>query len=193
MSLRPAEESAEVVNVPRVETQIIANFSEYTPPFNVVRVASRLLATVPPKYLVGLSSVVLTNKQALSRPRRRTVIKPRRRRGKQGYVCGLYHNAWQGKPAWIEIFVDETLDFGRRDDSIIKLPLTGTFLIGSVLFHEIGHHIHATVRPEYRDKEVVAESWVPRLFKNYFRTRYSKPRRMLIKQYWKLLVFLARH
>ena len=30
---------------------------------------------------------------------------------------------------------------------------------GHVLFHEIGHHIHNTVRPEYDEKEDVADKW----------------------------------
>jgi hypothetical protein len=40
-----------------------------------------------------------------------------------------------------------------------------------VLFHEIGHHIHFTVRPEYREREDVADVWKVRLERNYWRQR----------------------
>ena len=41
-----------------------------------------------------------------------------------------------------------------------------------VLFHEIGHHIHKTQAPEFKEREDVAESWEKRLCKIYFRKRY---------------------
>ena len=39
-------------------------------------------------------------------------------------------------------------------------------------FHEIGHHVHRTVRPEYREKEDVADVWKVRLQRNYYRRRF---------------------
>jgi len=41
-----------------------------------------------------------------------------------------------------------------------------------VLYHEVGHHIHATRRPEYRDKEDVAEAWSAKLSRGFFQSRY---------------------
>jgi hypothetical protein len=41
-----------------------------------------------------------------------------------------------------------------------------------VLYHEIGHHIHATRRPEHREKEDVAEKWKARLESKFILGRY---------------------
>lgn len=43
---------------------------------------------------------------------------------------------------------------------------------GRVLFHEIGHHIHATMRPEYGDEEDVADIWVKKLAITFMRKKY---------------------
>ena len=42
-----------------------------------------------------------------------------------------------------------------------------------MLFHEIGHHIHRTIRPEYREKEDVADVWKVRLQRNYHKQRFG--------------------
>ncbi len=39
----------------------------------------------------------------------------------------------------------------------LRIPLIREGKIADVLFHEIGHHIHFTCRPEYREKEDVAD------------------------------------
>jgi hypothetical protein len=60
---------------------------------------------------------------------------------------------------------------------------------GDVLFHEIGHHIHATVRPEHREKEDVAEDWRKKLWGNFGRKKYwylvpiAKPLSKLVKSF----------
>lgn len=41
-----------------------------------------------------------------------------------------------------------------------------------VLYHEIGHHIHATRRPEFRGKEDVADKWKEKLNRKFFSSRY---------------------
>ena len=47
-----------------------------------------------------------------------------------------------------------------------------------VLFHEIGHHIHTTVRREHREREDVADVWKLRLVRNYFRVQHPTLRRV---------------
>jgi hypothetical protein len=44
-------------------------------------------------------------------------------------------------------------------------------VFGEVLYHELGHHAH-TIRPEYREKEDVADSWGVRLSVNHLRQSY---------------------
>jgi hypothetical protein len=152
--------------------QVVAHFSGYKPPFDPVPIVERMLASVPPKYLVGLSEVVLTNSSGLSREMRRSVTKSRGRKVRVAEARGLYRQAWNGKPAWIQIFVDNTLS-GREKGWWLKLSLQREVSLASVLFHEVGHHIHYTTRPEFREKEDVADSWMRKLRKNYLRRRYA--------------------
>jgi hypothetical protein len=51
--------------------------------------------------------------------------------------------------------------------------------LGTVLFHEIGHHIHYTLRPEYREREDVADDWGVKLRRNWFKVRRPWLRRFL--------------
>ena len=75
-----------------------------------------------------------------------------------------------------------------RVDKIVRglpaVPLRITFLrdlwFGHVLFHEVGHHIHNTIRPEYTEKEDVADKWANKLNVNFIR-----------KKYWYALPFLV--
>jgi hypothetical protein len=87
----------------------VAHFDGYKPSFDPVPIIERVLKSVPPKYLVGLSEVVLTNSSGLSREMRRSVTKSRGRKVRVVEARGLYRQAWQGKPAWIQIFVDNAL------------------------------------------------------------------------------------
>jgi hypothetical protein len=157
---------------------VIASFCGYAPPFDPVPIVQRMLASVSPKYLVGLQRVVLTNSTGLPRKLRRAVTKSRGRKVRMVEARGVYHPAWRGNLAWIEIFVDNTLErCEKRRWS--RLGFLREAEIGGVLFHEIGHHIHFTARPEYREKEDVADVWKARLGMNYRRGRYPILRKIL--------------
>jgi hypothetical protein len=54
----------------------------------------------------------------------------------------------------------------------LKVSLWRDVLISNVLFHEIGHHIHSTTRPEFRERETVADEWRDRLQSRYFKKQY---------------------
>src|SRR5208282_707519 len=102
---------------------------------------------------------------------RSTRTKSRGRKVRIKQAGGLYHPATQQRGAWIEIFVDNVLNRWGRG----WLSRTNWFReteLSEVLFHEIGHHIHYTVRPEHREKEDVADIWKARLRRNYIRQRY---------------------
>ena len=139
--------------------------------FDAVPIVQRMLDSVPEKYLVGLQEVVITNASGLSRKQRRTVTKSRRGNVRFDEAAGLYHPAFNGRPAWIEIFVDNTLR-GWESEWWLRIPLIREGKLADVLFHEIGHHIHLTCRPEYREKEDVADIWQVRLGRNYSRKRF---------------------
>lgn len=149
---------------------VITNISGYTPSFDPVPIVERMVASVPSKYLTGLKEIVLTNSSGLSRKRRRSVTKARKHKVKIVEAGGLYHQAWRGNFAWIEIFVDNTLR-GVENSWWLKINFIRESVLAGVVFHEIGHHIHATTNPEYRDKEDVADSWMRKLKKQYFRSR----------------------
>jgi hypothetical protein len=150
---------------------VVERYTGYTPPFDVTALTGKLLASVPSRYLHGLSRIVLTNAGDLSRKLRRQVTKSRGRKVKVRETRGLYHPASKNEPAWIEIFVDNTLRAWERG-WWLKLRYLREELIGDILFHEIGHHIHFVVRPEYRETEDVADVWKVRLSRNYSRKAY---------------------
>jgi hypothetical protein len=179
--------------------KLVTYFNHYTPPFDVQPLLSKMLGSVPPEYLVGLDSVVLTSTDALSRKRRRRKTWSRKRTVKVVKTRGLYHYALKGKAAWIEIFVDRIFE-GWEDGLWLKLPLVRDFLLAPVVFHEIGHHIHATVRPEFQEREDVADRWQVRLETMYYRkerpyirvlSTFAKPFRPVIR--WMLAADAARH
>jgi hypothetical protein len=145
--------------------------SEYEPPFDPAPIVRRMLESLPKKYLLGLVEVVLTNSSALSRKRRRSVTTSRRRKVRVIEAAGLYHPAFKGKLAWIEIFVDTTLR-GWEKGLWLRIPLIREGKLEDILFHEIGHHIHFTCRPEYRETEDAADTWKVRLGRQYNLRRF---------------------
>lgn len=148
--------------------EVYVSFSGYKPPFNPEPLVRRMIDSVPRKYLVGLKSVVLTNSNGLSRKRRRSRVKHRARKVSMTEARGAYHPAYRGHPPWIEIFVDNCLQ-GWEKGWWLKTPYFRDELLSDVLFHEIGHHIHHTVRPEHREKEDVADVWKVRLERDYYK------------------------
>ena len=170
MKIESSHPAAEFAPADFRRPTITASFSEYKPPFAVVPVVQRLLDSVPPRYLAGLEEIVLTNTANFSRSRRRSVTKSRKRKVRQADALGLYHQAWQGKRAWIEIFVENVLA-PSEGTWRLRFRLVRELLIGNVLFHEIGHHIHYTSHPEFREKENVADNWNTKLRRNYYRRK----------------------
>ncbi len=159
---------------PEAHPEVIENYAGYTPPFNVKALTEKLIASVPSRYLHGLSRVVLTNAGELPRKLRRKMTKSRGKKVRIRTARGLYHQAWHGKPAWIEIYVDNTLSFYKR--GVWRLLLYLAYFreseLGKVLFHEVGHHIDATVRPEFRESEDIADDWSTKLGRDWFRKNH---------------------
>jgi hypothetical protein len=160
---------------PKVVTQFTAG---YVPPFDVAATVEKMLETVPPKFLNGLSEIVLTNTATLPRKLRRSVTKSRGRKVKQAEARGLYFQEWNNQPAWIQIYVDNTLRNWERG-LWLKLSYFREQVLGNVLFHEIGHHIHKTLRPEFREREDVADEWKTKLRRNQFGLQHPLERAIL--------------
>lgn len=148
---------------------IIEAYNDYRPPSYVTGAVEKLLRTVPQKYLVGLESVVLTNRSSQPRRERRRRFSHGRRNIPLDKVLAFYSPASRRKRPYIEIYVDKVL---ARPKWYSALPLFREIVIGAVLFHELGHHIHYTLRPEHRNEEPVANRWSEDLLGNFIRKRY---------------------
>lgn len=145
-------------------------YRAYAPPINATRIIRKLLASVPERYLRGLDCVVLTDMAGQPRRHRLGKTTSRGRRIAQARVEGRYHPEWKGQPPWIELYVDQILKAYPR--WAVWIPLIKYLALGDTLFHEIGHHVHYTVRPEHREGEDVADDWKKKFTGNFVRNRY---------------------
>lgn len=161
------------------------NYGSYEPPFDVRKTVERLLSGVDPRYLTGLSSVVLSSHQGFNRERRRAKTKSRGRKVAFNRCNGLYWQAWQGKPAWIELFVDGIL--GSTPKVVHRWQFLRDVELAETLFHELGHHVHATQTREFSEKETVADKWGLRLTVQSLRSLHPRLMRLVL-----LLLFIPR-
>lgn len=154
------------------EIRINEAYRDYTPPVNASAVVHELLGSVPSKYLQGLNCVVLTNASALSRRDRKGKIWSRKRKVENSRILGRYHGAVHraDSSAWIELRVDKIVEGLKGAPR--WLPIAREIVFGHVLFHELGHHIHKTMRPEHTEKEYVADTWAGKLNANFIRKKY---------------------
>jgi hypothetical protein len=151
------------------KVEIKEAYRDYQAPAWVRPTVERILEGVPDGYLSGLRTVVLTAAGGLSHDRRRGKTLARGKKVKVDDSLGLYHRKWKGEPAWIELFVDNIVDYyGGK----IRLAFFRDFVIGEIMLHEVGHHIHATKAPEHKEREDVADRWSNKLLKRYLMRRY---------------------
>ncbi|MGZ4833446.1 MAG: hypothetical protein ACXVZQ_11000 [Terriglobales bacterium] len=150
--------------------RITETYRHYTPPVNVSAIVRKLLGSVPEKYLTGLDCVVLTNETALSRKDRVGKVWSRKRKVHKSQVLGLYHHGSGSSLPYIELRVDKIVA-GLKGLSI-HIPFLRDIVFGHVLFHELGHHVHNTIRPEHDEKEDVADTWAGKLGANFVRKTY---------------------
>jgi len=148
--------------------EIVENYKGWQPPVNARRAVSAVMATVPNEYLSGLGQVVLTNASGMNRSRRRHKIKYQGKTRSTIEAYGFYRQEWRGQRASIELLVDNIV---ARCPRAIRLAPIRDFVFADTLFHEIGHHIHATRAKEFRDSEDVADKWARRLGGLYYRPR----------------------
>ncbi|MCP4570413.1 MAG: hypothetical protein GY841_22755 [FCB group bacterium] len=141
----------------KLPVEVIEEYKNWEPPVRLKRVVERILKVLPPDKLVGIGTVVLTNASGLNRVRRREKSRSRKRSLSLEAIGGFYHHAHKGKPAWIELFIDNT--FVNQPPCAWRLPFWRNWVIGCMLCHEIGHHIHFTMKPEFRECEDVADDW----------------------------------
>jgi hypothetical protein len=85
-------------------------------------------------------------------------------------MLGYYQAAWGGQPAYVELYVDKICS--RLPRPFNRISLFQDLVVGQVLFHEAGHHIHYSIRPEFREKEDVADKWASKLLRSAIEQRY---------------------
>jgi hypothetical protein len=143
---------------------IFERYRDYTPPVDVKRSVRLLLECVPSQYLSGLRSVTLTNSTG-TRELRRGKAWSRKRKVRINECLGFYQgdhivllvdNLLKGPPAWM-----------------IRWPPVRNLIIAETLYHEIGHHIHRSMRPVHMEREDVADKWQRYLVSVYLFRRYA--------------------
>ncbi len=149
--------------------RIVLAFQNYTPPFDVEKAIGRMLRVVPPNYLRGLHSIVLTNVQALSREARERKGLGRRR-VPLSESFGYYTRSWKGEPARITLLIDNLEK--RWGRSWLRFGILRDVALTELFYHELGHHIHRLHVPEYEGRENVAEKWSKKLWAKFFQHQY---------------------
>ncbi|GJM26635.1 MAG: hypothetical protein DHS20C16_30500 [Phycisphaerae bacterium] len=149
---------------------IVESYKHYAPPIRVRAVVERLVARMPDRYKWGLKTIVLTDSASISRNERNRKVRRNGKRYLKSECLGMYFQKWKGEPAWIRLIIDNIL----KDCPwyVSRIPIVQDIVIGQVLYHELGHHIHATSKPEYKDKEDVADRWSGKLMVAYMRKQY---------------------
>src|SRR3989442_11828232 len=142
-------------------------YNESPPPSWLRPTVERLLTSLNDQPIGNLGSVVLTNSAAIGDGKTQRV---HGRKHERRDCLGFYHAAGRNERAWIEVVVD---NIARR------LPRPWDYLqfardlhVANTLFHEMGHHLHATIGSAGRDHEAAAEDWRLRLTRIHIRKRY---------------------
>jgi hypothetical protein len=148
-------------------TKVHEAYRNYSPPKWVRPTVDALLSAVPAAYLSSLESIVLTDGASVG------IGKTHRIKGRKFNLrdCkGFYRRAHGGAGASIDLVVDNVLD-GYPRFFFGFVPFREQVIAG-VLFHEIGHHLDATIGAGAATGEATAEDWGRRLSGSYFQRRY---------------------
>jgi hypothetical protein len=150
--------------------QVIENYRDFKPPVQLRVQIEQLLHAVPPKYLVGLKTVLLTNRSALTREQRRQKVSGRKGKYALAEARGAYYRSTKTSPAYVLLLVDNILS--PWPSWWLGVPYLRYSVLSETLYHEIGHHIHAVHQPVYDGQENVAESWQRKLNEIFIRRHY---------------------
>ena len=113
---------------------------------------------------------VLTNRAGLTRDKRKQKVWSRNRKVRLADALGSYSRAWKSSPATVWLYVDNIVE---AEAAWWKwVPVLRYMAPAEVLYHEIGHHIHAVQRPVHEGRENVAEDWSGKLWVHFCRRHY---------------------
>src|ERR1700730_1041103 len=85
---------------------IVESYRNFAPPSNFRRDVKTLLRFVPPKYLVGLKAIVLTNRAGLTGNKRKQKVRSRNRTVRLAGCLGSYSRAGRNSTATVWLYVD---------------------------------------------------------------------------------------
>jgi hypothetical protein len=164
---------------------ITEDFDGYAPPIWVGPTVERLLGSLLPEHVIGLSSIVLTESAKTAR------VKTHRKGGRKfgpNQRLGLYRPAWRGEPPAIYLVVDNMLGQERP-----WLQFARDLTVGEVLYHEVGHHLSAKVGRIASNEEGSADAWRRKLWRAHVRKRYwfLRPMVPLIRLLYAVVLRLA--
>ena len=169
-----------------MSVQVNEAYRQYTGPAWAREATTALLNAVDPRYLTRLSAVVLTNSDALTGTRKHGKTWSRARKGALNRCLGLYHAPTRTDGAWVEIFVDRVVS--SAPIWVWRIPFLREVILSKTLYHELGHHIHQTQVPAYREREDVANQWSKRLARGMLRRRYPILMVVLQTLWWPWLI-----
>lgn len=149
---------------------IVESYRDFDPPPDFCQTIETLLKYVPSKYLVGLETIVLTNREGLTRDQRRQKVWSRNRKIRLADALGSYTAASKSSQAAVWLYVDNIC--AAESSWWRKVPILRYMRPSDVLYHEIGHHIHKAHRPEHTEREDVAEDWGRKLWGRFMRKHY---------------------
>jgi hypothetical protein len=159
------------------------DYQNYKPPFWVSKTVKQLLSSLSDQHVGGLCAVVLTESAVVRKGR----FRPRRIAGRKYATknwLGFYRRRWQGEPPAIFLIVDNIV--AGKPPLCWRLPFSRDVFLGEVLFHEVGHHLNATVGSVAGGEEASAHEWERRLWQIHLRTKYwylrplFKPLRLIV-------------
>ena len=155
--------------------EIVEAYKDWLPPIDGRAAVTAVVSAIPSEHLIGIDRVVLTNAGGLNRAQRRKKTKHRGKTRHSREALGTYAQPWQGRAAYINLFVDNIIAQCPR---AAKLPPIRNALFADILFHEIGHHIHKLESPGYRgNREGFADEWRDKLMP------------LFLRRYWYLAPF----
>jgi hypothetical protein len=143
------------------------DYQSYTPPSWVKHTVCELLDSLSVRHTGGLSSIVLTDSAQIGKGKTRRV--GGRKYARQACL-GFYRRRWRGEPPAVFLIVDNIIR--TRPNWFWPLPFSRDVALGAVLFHEIGHHLNASVASLAGGEEASADEWKRRLSGIHFRRKY---------------------
>jgi hypothetical protein len=167
---------------PSLMLPVREDYRDYKPPAWVGRVVRQLLGSLSEQHVGGLSAIVLTESALIRKGRTRRV------RGKTyaSQEClGFYYPKSHHGPAVVLLVVDNIV--GSRLPGYWRMPFFRDWLLGDVLFHEVGHHLNHTRRSVVAGEEASADAWERRLSRLHGRKKYwyLRPLRRPIGLIWR--------